>query len=116
MYFAGDNITYYFILNMLNAAAIGINCCTFPTFMQKKFGLKHSTELYGFIFITFAMTGLIGPLLIKFVLSDEMTSYLIIYYLGAVLSLIAMTLLIFLNTDKFQYNNKIDSKEYKEQL
>jgi len=62
------------------------------------------------------MTGLIGPLLIKFVLSDEMTSYLIIYYLGAVLSLIAMTLLIFLNTDKFQYNNKIDSKEYKEQL
>jgi MFS family permease len=80
-----------------------------PSFVSKIFGLRLSSEIYGFNFMAFGVAGILGPIFIYIVNNSGMATegtypYLFVYVLGAVLSLVSLIICIFTKDEKFEYD------------
>lgn len=79
-----------------------------PSFVSKIFGIKLSSEVYGFVFMAFGIAGLISPIIIyslnhSGIPSGETYPFLIAYLIGTVCSLISTLICFFTSEEKYIY-------------
>lgn len=102
-YFSGGNSVTYFIVCCLSAATLAGHTSMFPPFTSKKFGLRNSVTMMGFVSIFISFSSLGGPILTK-LLVKKLDDYMIIYFVGSGFSLIGFIIFLFVKEQPFDYN------------
>jgi uncharacterized membrane protein len=82
--------------------------------MYKVYGLKNSMHLLVFSSIVAGLSGLLGPILAKFVIKEK-SDYLVLFMTGGVFTIISLLICyFFISEEKFDYKvSDIDSTKVK---
>ena len=109
VYFTSDIAGLFFICPVL-AGLISAACVSIiPPSVSKVFGIGNSSEVAGFVQISYGFTCLLAPILSKGMnLSASTTdsSYLILFEIGAGLALLGLIVLFIIKEDPFDYDSQ----------
>ncbi len=107
IYFVIDYTVIFSIMILFGGVIEGGMFSLLPSFVEKVFGIKLSSEVYGMAFFSFGISGLIGPLIIHFSPGlggdDDTTGICIAYLVGSGLTLISLVICIFTTEEKIKY-------------
>jgi len=112
IYFISSNSTLYFIENLLSAICSAGNSALITPINSKVFGMKNSTEVYGYVCLFLAISAILGPVFAKFVVSQK-SDYLVLYWAGALLAIISFIICSLFSEEVFDYNGKENKEKLK---
>lgn len=108
-YFAARNKVTFFIVNVLEYLSFSGHGTIASPIVTKIFGMKNALILLGITGYFIGTAGFLGALMAKLIIKKT-EHYIIIYYLGAALAIMATVIAFCLDESKFQYT-KIESKD-----
>lgn len=118
VYFISD-ITWLFFFAPIFAGFISSSTLSIlPSTVQKKYGLKISAEVFGFVVIFYGLSALTAPIISKACNLSEIKSdfpYLIFFEIGAALGIIALIISFTLDEKPYNYHkdedNEVETKD-----
>lgn len=98
----------YFIYCMISASLLGGNFSLLPPLMSQIYGIKNSAELLGIVCFACGISCLSGPFITQFLIRETVKDdYLIVFWIGTFLQIIALILCLILKEKKFNYNKPV---------
>lgn len=106
IYFTSEIVPLYFILTIIVALVHSANNSNLPALLAKIYGINNYSQISGLTAIFNGLAGLAAPILSKTLRlskSNDDTPFLILFEIGAALSLVSLVMILLINDSPFDY-------------